>query len=90
MKTNVTLPIVHLNGTGIKMLRETYDAPAELLHDFIEAWGQTEFNSRDYYVSSDPDCWNKAVKEREEMNSKIRDLKNYLQAIREHLYTQKD
>lgn len=82
----ITLPIIHMNGSGKKTLQETYDAAADSLQNFIKSWGNTEFNSRDYYVSRDPEAWNKAVAEREAMNAKIRDVRDYLQTIREHLH----
>lgn len=81
------LPTVHMNGTGINTLRETYDRAAHALEDFIPAWSHIEFNSRDYYVQGD-EAWNRAVKEREAMNRKIREVRDYLNRHREHLHDQ--
>jgi hypothetical protein len=81
--TAITLPTIHMNGTGIKTLVETYGEAADALQDFIERWGQTEFNSRDYYPQG-PEAWNRAVVEREAINAKIRDVRDYLAKHREH------
>jgi hypothetical protein len=79
-----TLPTIHTNGTGRKSLQECYGEAAKELNDFIEAWGKIEFNSRDYYVVDG--AWNKAVAERLEMSAKIKDVRDYLKSIREHLH----
>jgi hypothetical protein len=79
----VTLPTVHMNGSGIRLLTETYADAAHDLRKFIQSWGNTEFNSRDYYVVEG--AWEKAVAEREEMNAKVREIRDYLETIREHL-----
>lgn len=81
----MTLPTIHPNGTSRKMLCEGYDKAAERLHDFLDAWGDTEFNARDYYVNG-PDSWSAAVDERLEINKKISDIHNYIQKIREHIH----
>lgn len=80
-----TLPTVHMNGTGLRDLKQGYDEAAEALEDFITKWGQIEFNARDYYVQA-PEAYTTAREEREEQSRKIRDLKNYLHAIRLHLH----
>jgi len=82
----ITLPTIHSNGTSKKMLTDGYDLAADTLEDFIAAYGSVEFNARDYYVQG-PDAWTKALKEREAMNAKIRDVKNYLTEIRQHLHS---
>lgn len=83
----LTLPTVHMNGTGIRTLQETYEAAAHALDDFTDQWIKIEFNSRDYYPQG-PEAWDAAVEQREAMNHKIRELKQYLQTHREHLYEQ--
>lgn len=82
---DITLPTIHMNGTGRKSLQEGYGAAADTLQDFIDAWGKVEFNARDYYVVDG--AWPKALEEREAMNAKIRDIRDYLQSIREHLHS---
>lgn len=81
-----TLPTIHSNGTGVQTLRAGYDAAADALHVFVEAWGQIEFNARDYYIQG-PDAYTAARDERDAMNAKIRDVRTYLDTIREHLYS---
>ena len=88
MTTDLTLPLVHLNGTGIKTLTEGYSAADDALHDFIAAFGNIEFNARDYYPAG-PDAWGKAVDARQEINQKIRDIEDYLDAHLAHLYSSK-
>ncbi len=82
---NITLPTIHSNGTSRKSLQEDYDAAADTLEDFIDRWGEVEFNPRDYYVVDG--AWSKALEERETMSGKIRDIRIYLQNIREHLHS---
>ena len=90
MKTTaeIQLPLVHMNGTGIKTLTEDYDAAGEKLRDFIDTWGEMEFNARDYYPHG-PEAWTKARDARDAINAKIREIKQYIDAHREHLYDQK-
>jgi len=78
----VTLPTVHLNGTGRTTLQSTYADAAHDLNKFIRSWSNTEFNARDYVVAG---AWDKAVAQREAMNDKIREIRDYLNTIREHL-----
>ena len=80
------LPTIHLNGTSRASLQADYAAAAHTFEDFIEKWGEIQFNVRDYYVSPDPDAWENALIERQEMSIKIRDVKKYLNEIREHIY----
>ena len=84
--TDLQLPLVHLNGTGIKTLTEGYDDADDTLQGFIDSFGSIEFNARDYYPLG-PEAWEKAVDARSEINQKIRDIKDYLDAHRAHLYS---
>lgn len=65
MKTDtenkLTMPTVHMNGTGLETLQVGYNAVDDALYDLTEAWGRVEFNPRDYYVQG-PDAWDKALK----------------------------
>jgi hypothetical protein len=81
-----TLPTIHLNGTSRKDLQESYDAVDDALHKLMDAWGRVEFNSRDYYVQG-PEAFPKAQDERWAMANRIRELKEYVDAHREHLYS---
>ena len=81
----MTLPTIHRNGTSAKDLQAGYDAAAYALEAFSDAMSNIEFNSRDYYVQNDQ-AWNQAVEERQTISEKIKEVSNYLQEIREHLY----
>lgn len=81
----IQLPTIHLNGTSQKMLFTGYDRAASLLHNFTEAWSEIEFNARDYYVDG-PQAWGKAMDCRQEISRRIQEVKDYLNAHREHLY----
>ena len=88
MTEKLTLPLVHLNGTAIKTLMEDYDAADDALREFIKAWAKIEFNSRDYYPLGNH-AWSEASDVRVEMNKKIREIKEYIDAHLAHLYDQK-
>ena len=85
----MTLPTIHSNGTSAKMLLEGYDAIDDALHALTEAWGNVEFNARDYYVKG-PTEWPAAVDERQAQSANIRELRDYIQGIRQHLYDHAD
>jgi hypothetical protein len=84
---NITLPLAHMNGTGLKSLREDYDLADDTLDNFIAAWERIEFNARDYYPLG-PDAWTSALESRQAINRKLREVKAYIDAHREHLYSQ--
>ena len=80
-------PTVHMNGTSHKDLTEGYEKADDALRDFIEAFGGIEFNARDYYVQG-PETYTQAREERMAINQKLRDIQDYLNAIRISLYDQ--
>lgn len=80
---NITLPVIHSNGTSRQSLQDNYSDAAFALEDFISAWGDIEFNARDYYVVDG--AWSKALEERETINARIREIRNYIETIRDHL-----
>ena len=80
------LPLIHLNGTGIKAMCRDYDAAYEALYSFTQVWEKMEFNARDYYPIG-PDAWGKARDHRYAMNGHIRALLTYLEKHREHLWS---
>jgi hypothetical protein len=81
------LPTIHSNGTSHKDLTEGYEKADDALHEFIDAFGNIEFNARDYYVQG-PDAYPQARDERMAINQKIREMKSYLYEIRMSLYSQ--
>ena len=84
--TTPILPTVHLNGTGLKTLKESYDRVDDALYELQQAWGEVEFNARDYYPQG-PEAWDQATKERGQHSKALLDLGVYLTAIREHLHS---
>jgi hypothetical protein len=59
-------PTLHLNGTGFKMLYDSYEAAYRAIGDAKIALKNIEFHSRDYYVQADDKAWTKARDERTE------------------------
>ena len=76
---NITPPIIHLNGTNGNDLYNQYDAADEALRKFEECWQRIDLNGRDYYPNG-PAYMENAILHREEMNQKIRDLREYMYA----------
>ena len=87
-ETDYPLPLVHSNGTGFKTLSEDYEIAADKLEEFIDAWANIEFNARDYYVI-DSDAYSKARDKRDEMNARIRAIKEYILQHRISILEQK-
>lgn len=83
--TSLTLPSIHLNGTGKLTLTREYDAAAEALEEFKHKFGQITCHARDYYVQS-PEAYPKARDERNKIWEHIEAVESYLNTIREHLY----
>ena len=77
--TNLTVPSVHLNGTGRKTLQEDYFRAYRALDEAIEAFYKIEFNARDYYVQDDG-AFFKARTERECELQRFAQIKAYLEA----------
>ena len=76
---HITPPVIHLNGTGRETLAKDYEAAADALNAFKEAWSKIEFNSRDYYVMG-LEKWDQAVAHRCQMNAKIQEISYYIEA----------
>ena len=84
-KINITPPVVHMNGSGLKTLKESYDAAGEKIEDFVEAWGKIEFNARDYYPSG-PEAYEAAREHRYKIAHLIAEVQEYITDHRIHLY----
>jgi hypothetical protein len=80
-------PLIHLNGTSARDLTAGWDRIAERLCDLCDAWGDLEFNARDYYPQGS-DAWPRACTEREAMARRIREVQTYVNRVRESLYEQ--
>ena len=77
--TNLTVPSVHLNGTGRKTLQEDYFRAYRALDEAIEAFYKIEFNARDYYIQEDG-AFYKARTERDCELQRFAQIKEYLEA----------
>ena len=84
MTTTPTLPTIHLNGTGRKMLTEGYQSAYVAVQAAIRAFNEIEFNARDYYVQSDG-AWSAASTERVCAAAHLLQVRNYLEAHLIHL-----
>lgn len=80
----LTLPSIHINGTGRQMLSEGYLEAYRKLMDFREAFQAIEFNARDYYVQSST-AFTQARTERDAQHRRIGELMTYLEAHLLHL-----
>ena len=87
-ETTLTLPTVHMNGTGHTTLTDDYENADNALRSFTKAFESIEFNARDYYVQG-PESYQKARDERTAINLKIREIKDYLQAHRLAVHEQR-
>jgi hypothetical protein len=80
----MTLPIIHMNGTGAETLRDDALRIARALRDVEDAFGKAEFNARDYYCHPDPSAWDKAREERHVMLRSVRSMIADMMAQAEH------
>jgi hypothetical protein len=81
---DLTLPTIHLNGTGRSALLDQYNHAYKKLVDFKDAFRLIDFNARDYYVQSNT-AFYEARTERDVMEHKIGALMQYLEAHLIHL-----
>ena len=82
--TDLTLPTVHLNGSGRKMLTEGYHNAYVAVQAAIRAFNEIEFNARDYYVQP-AGAWPQARTERDCAAAHLRQVRDYLEAHLVHL-----
>lgn len=75
--TNLTVPSVHLNGTGRKTLQDDYFRAYRALDEAIEAFYKITCNGRDYYPQG-PDAYCKARAERDSELKRFAQIKEYL------------
>ena len=61
--TELTTPIVHLNGSSAKRLREDYEEAGNALYAAAKKLQATSPHGRDYYISKDPNALFKAEAE---------------------------
>jgi hypothetical protein len=82
--TDLTLPTVHINGTGRDRLLADYQSAYKFLCTASDAFADIEFNARDYYVQGDY-AFNAARTERDKARAHFGALKTYLEAHLIHL-----
>jgi hypothetical protein len=73
----LTLPTVHMNGTGKQMLLDGYEAAHNKLRELTKSLGQIEFNARDYYPQ-EVGAWDKALSERQAIYQTLATVEEYL------------
>ncbi len=72
-----TIPTVHLNGTGFTTLRDGYAAAYDAIDKAMEALGNAELNSRDFYVQQ-PGAYYQARAERDAAFAKLHEAHDYV------------
>jgi hypothetical protein len=82
--TDLTLPSIHLNGTGRKMLTEDYTAAYDAVHNAIRALRNIEFNARDYYTQG-ADAFHRARTQRDVQLHHLDEVQQYVRAHLFHL-----
>jgi len=80
----LTLPTIHLNGTGRTVLTVGYYAAYVKLQEALDAFQAIEFNARDYYVQDD-DAYRTAVQQRSVVHQQLCNARDYLEAHLIHL-----
>ncbi len=80
----MTLPTIHLNGTGPDTLLEGYLGAYRALDAADAALRSVEFNARDYYVQG-PSAFQAAQAERLQQFEAINKVKRELMRIIEHV-----
>lgn len=85
---NITLPTIHLNGTGAKTLSEEYEAAWHALKNAREVFISSTLNARDFYPQGDH-AYHDARFERSEEIAKLDDVIDYVEAWIEHINNHK-
>ncbi len=83
----LTLPTVHLNGTGKQTLLAEYENAFDKLREFCSAFQAATFHPRDYYVQG-PDAYNQAREQRLEVMQSLEKLYDYVETHVFHLHEQ--
>jgi hypothetical protein len=82
--TDLTLPSIHLNGTGRRMLTEDYTTAYYALQTAIRAFQSIEFNARDYYPQG-ADAFYQARSQRDIQLQHLSGVQHYLETHLMHL-----
>ena len=89
-QTSDPLPVVHMNGTGKKMLLHGYTDILNAIHVLQDTVKKCEFHARDYYPldDHDGDSYQAAWNERYKHNKAINDFGDYIEEHIAHLIEQ--
>ena len=82
--TSPTLPSIHLNGTGRRMLTEDYTAAYHALQAAFRAFQRIEFNARDYYPQG-ADAFARARTQRDIQLHHLAEVQHYLETHLMHI-----
>lgn len=82
-REDLTLPTIHMNGTGAQTLVDDYLTARSALIDAETALQKVEFNARDYYTQGDT-AWTKARAERMEWFKALAKMQDHCLAIAMH------
>lgn len=82
--TDLTLPSIHLNGTGRRMLTDDYSAAYHALQAAFRAFQSIEFNARDYYPQG-ADAFIQARQQRNAQLQHLSEVQHYLEAHLMHI-----
>ena len=82
--SDLTLPSIHLNGSGRRMLTEDYTTAYHALQAAIRAFQSVEFNARDYYPQG-ADAFTRARHQRDAQLQHLAEVQHYLEAHLAHI-----
>ena len=81
--TPVTLPTIHLNGTGAANLEAEYRAVRQAVNETTRLLEQATCNARDFYPQ-EPGAWQRARDERTEAFRLLRQVLDYAEQWEAH------
>lgn len=84
-KQELTMPMIHLNGSGKTNLMEPLMDASSALYEAIEKLQQTVPNARDYYVYTDQSAFRRAMDEHLSRLDRLQSVRQELAMIMEHV-----
>lgn len=81
----VTLPTLHLNGTGAASLQREYHAVLKALNNVSDALAQATCHPRDFYPQGDG-AWEQARAERDKAFENLREVQEYVEQWLTHIH----
>ncbi len=89
-KTDLTAPIIHLNGSSGSELLAVHRAASAAVMEAISMLHYTSPHGRDYYVSKDPFAYSKAAAEYNERMHKLHSVVDELNQLGRMIQDQLD